>query len=273
MLSYSSYCESADYIKKSLHGFRPEALIILGSGLGALGDMAEDASYIPYEDIPYFVRSTVIGHRGRLVAGTLSGRKVLIMQGRFHPYEGYDCEQVVFPVRVARLLGVDTLIVTNAAGGVNLSFSAGDLMLIRDYIKFNVPNPLIGPNMDEFGPRFPDMSYTFDREYLTIFREVVEARGGTVREGNYFYMSGPQYETPAEIRAIRTLGGDAVGMSTVHECIAANHMGMRTLGISLITNMAAGVVDKPLSADGVVAAASAAGATFRQYMLDFLERM
>lgn len=182
-------------------------------------------------------------------------------------------EESAYPVRVARLLGVQTLIVTNAAGGVNLNLAGGGLMLIQDYIKFTLDNPLMGPNLDEFGPRFPDMTYVFDKGLREKFRQVAESLGEDVAEGVYFYMTGPQYETPAEIRAIRALGGDAVGMSTVPEVIAANHCGMRILGVSLVTNMAAGVLDQPLSGQEVLDAANAAGAKFQRLMLAFLEAL
>jgi len=273
MYRLNDYQASADYIKARLGEIAPKVLIILGSGLGGLASAAERPVYIPYGDIPNFKASTAIGHVGRFVAGYVSGVPVLMMQGRLHVYEGNSMEDVAYPVRTARLLGIDKMIVTNAAGGVNTGFHAGQLMLIRDYIKFTLDNPLVGENIEEFGPRFPDMSYTFDREYMQLFREVAEARGDDIAEGNYFYMTGPQYETPAEIRAIRILGGDAVGMSTVPECIAANHAGMRILGITLITNMAAGVLDQPLSGEEVIAAGNAAGERFMGHVKAFLERI
>ncbi|MEG1811553.1 MAG: purine-nucleoside phosphorylase [Clostridia bacterium] len=273
MYEKDNYIQSTAYINGKLNGFAPEVLLILGSGLGALADAVEHPMYIPYADIPHFKRSTAIGHMGRFVAGSLGGKNVLMMQGRLHVYEGYSMHDVAYPVRIARMLGIDKLIVTNAGGGVNTTFHAGQLMLIRDYIKFTLDNPLIGENIDEFGPRFPDMSYVFDREYMSLFREVAEQGGDDIAEGNYFYMTGPQYETPAEIRAIRVLGGDAVGMSTVPEVIAANHAGMRILGISLITNMAAGVLNRPLSGDEVVAAGNAASGRFMAHMKAFLGRM
>lgn len=273
MFELKHYEESAAYIKGRLSGFAPEVLLILGSGLGGLANAAENPIYIPYDEIPHFKASTAIGHAGRFVAGMLGKKRALLMQGRLHVYEGHSMEEVAYPVRVAKLLGVSSMVVTNAAGGVNLKFHAGQLMVINDYLKFTLTNPLVGQNLEAFGPRFPDMSYTFDREYKRLFREAAQENGDEVAEGNYFYMTGPQYETPAEIRAIRILGGDAVGMSTVPECIAANHCGMRILGVSLITNMAAGVLDQPLSGEEVIEAANAASARFEKHMVRFLEKL
>ena len=273
MYTLEDYKNSADFISGRLNGFKPEILIILGSGLGFLEDMAKDAVYIDYSEIPNFKSSTAIGHRGRFAAGMLAGKRVLMMQGRLHAYEGYTAEEIAYPVRVAKLLGAESMIITNAAGGVNADFKAGDLMMITDYIKFQFLNPLTGPNIDEFGPRFCDMSSVFDREYCKVLRETADELGETLKEGVYFYMTGPQYETPAEIRAIRILGGDAVGMSTVHECIAANHTGMRILGITLISNIAAGMLDRPLSSEEVMEAGEAAKERFSKLILGFIERI
>lgn len=273
MFNYQDYCASADYIRARLGDFKPEVLIILGSGLGGLADEVNSPTYIPYGEIPHFAQSTAIGHAGRFVAGNIGQRRVLMMQGRFHIYEGYDAQQVAYPVRVAKLLGINSMIITNAAGGVNFAFKPGNLMLITDFIKFNIPNPLIGPNMDEFGPRFPDMTHTFDNEYIELFSTIAQEKGETLQRGNYFYMSGPQFETPAEIRAIRMLGGDAVGMSTVPECISASHAQLRVLGVSLITNCAAGILDQPISGEEVVVEADKASARFKGYIAEFLQRM
>jgi len=273
MYTFEHYKQSAEYIRGQLKGFEPQVLMILGSGLGGLADKVKDPIYVPYGDIPHFKRSTAIGHVGRFVAGVLGGKNVLMMQGRLHAYEGHTMEEVAYPVRVAKLLGINSMIVTNASGGVNLTFTDGTLMLMTDYIKFTLGNPLIGDNIDEFGERFPDMTYAFDREYMQLFRDTAAQLNEPIREGVYFYMTGPQYESPAEIRAIRTLGGDAVGMSTVPEVIAANHAGMRILGVSLVTNMAAGVLDKPLSGEEVIAAGIEAGARFERLMSAFVERM
>ena len=270
---YDDYKNSAAYISGRLGGRVPEALLILGSGLGGLANEVEEPVYIPYEEVPNFKSSTAIGHMGRFVAGRLGGREVIMMQGRLHVYEGHSMEDVAYPVRTLAAMGVKRLVVTNAAGGVNASFHAGGLMLIKDYIKFTLDNPLMGENISEFGPRFPDMSYVFDREYMALFRDIAKANGEEVEEGSYFYMTGPMYETPAEIRAIRILGGDAVGMSTVPEVIAANHAGMRILGVTLIANMAAGMLDVPLSGEEVVAAGNAASARFGGYIREFIRRM
>lgn len=272
-MNYQMYCESADYLRKRLGGFQPEALLILGSGLGFLADTVPDAIVVPYGDVPHMRRSTALGHAGRFVAGTLGGRRVLLMQGRLHVYEGYTAAEAAYPVRVARLLGCSRMIVTNAAGGINTSFHVGDLMVITDFIRLAGPNALIGENVAEFGTRFPDMSHVFDRDYIAALHEAARTLGEPLRSGVYYYTTGPQYETPAEIRAMRTLGADAVGMSTVHECITAAHAGMRTLGVSLITNMAAGVLDKPLSGDEVIAEGERAKGRFSRLVLAFLEKM
>jgi len=242
---------TAAFLKDKI-GFTPEIAIILGSGLGKLGDIIKDKAEIPYGDIPGFPHTTVVGHEGKLIAGTLNGRKVLAMKGRFHYYEGNPIDVVVFPVRVFKRMGIESLIVTNAAGGVNTSFSPGDLMLIKDHISFYCRNPLIGENLDELGPRFPDMSAAYDRSVEDLAVSSAKKLGIDLKTGVYSYCTGPSFETPSEIRAIRLLGGDAVGMSTVPEVIAAKHMGMRILGISCITNMAAGILDQPLNHEEVI---------------------
>lgn len=272
-MTYEMYAESADYVRTKLQGFQPEILLILGSGLGFLADTLPDPVYIPYADIPHFKTSTAIGHAGRFAAGTLGGKRALMMQGRLHVYEGYTAAEAAYPVRVAKLLGINQMIVTNAAGGINTGFRVGDMMAITDFIRLAGPNPLDGPNIDEFGPRFPDMSRVFDPEYIRILHETAEGEGETLRSGVYYYTTGPQYETPAEIRAMRALGADAVGMSTVHECITAAHAGMRTLGISLITNMASGVLDKPLSGEEVIAEGERARERFSRLIVEFLGRI
>ncbi len=271
MLEYKDYLEGAGALSEKLGGFVPEILIILGSGLGDLGERLDRPAIIPYSEIPHMRFSTAPGHKGRFLAGELGGRRVLMMQGRLHFYEGWSAEDAVFPIRIARLIGIDKLIVTNAAGGINEAYKPGELMLISDFIKLNAVNPLVGPNIDEFGPRFPDMTRVFDREYMAAFRKTAEKHGETVHEGVYFYCTGPQYETPAEIRAMRILGADAVGMSTVPECIAARHCGMRILGVTLVTNMAAGILDKPLSGEEVIEAGKAASERLSNYVTEFLE--
>ncbi len=220
---------------------RPRIAIILGSGLGALAEAVEDPTIIPYGEIPNWPVSTVIGHEGSLVVGQLEGQHVAVMQGRVHYYEGYSMNQVTLPVRVMQRLGVETLFVTNAAGAVNPAFEPGDLMLITDHLNLlgmAGPNPLRGPNLDEFGPRFPDMSQAYDRQLCAVARQVAEDQKMTLREGVYICLAGPSFETPADLRFLRTIGVDAVGMSTVPEVIVARHSGLRVLGISGISNKA-----------------------------------
>ncbi|MBM7693183.1 purine-nucleoside phosphorylase [Peribacillus deserti] len=248
---YEKLNEAADYLKQKFQD-APVIGLILGSGLGVLANEIENEVKIPYEEIPNFPVSTVEGHAGQLVYGDLSGKKVIAMQGRFHFYEGYTMDQVTFPVRVMKLLGVEKIIVTNAAGGVNESFEAGDLMIITDHINFTGTNPLIGPNDNKFGVRFPDMSEAYSKEYQHIAKKAAASLGLSIKEGIYAGLSGPTYETPAEVRMVRVLGGDAVGMSTVPEVIVARHSGISVLGISCITNMAAGILDQPLSHDEVI---------------------
>ena len=215
--------------------------LILGSGLGELAEEIEEAITIPYNQIPFFPTSTVVGHAGQLVYGTLSGKKVLAMQGRFHFYEGHSMQTVAYPVRVMAALKAHSVIVTNACGGVNESFAPGDLMVITDHINFTGQNPLVGPNDDEIGPRFPDMSDAYTASYREIAQKAAENLALNLKEGVYMGYSGPTYETPAEIRMSRTMGADAVGMSTVPEVIVAAHSGLKVLGISCITNLAAGM--------------------------------
>ena len=247
--------------------------VILGSGLGDYAEALEDAVKLPYSEIPGFPRSTVAGHAGMWCCGTLYGKRVVMMQGRFHYYEGYGMKDVTLPVRVMQKIGVKTLIVTNAAGGVNLGYHPGELMVIGDMFSMTAQNPLIGPNLDAFGPRFPDMSCAFDKELRALAHECANEQGFALREGVYAQMTGPTYETPAEIRMLRTLGADAVGMSTVPEVIVARHGGMRVLGISCITNMAAGILDQPLNhAEGTETANRVKG-QFRNLLDRIIEKM
>ena len=215
--------------------------LILGSGLGELATEVENPIIFNYKDIPHFPVSTVVGHAGRLVYGELCGKKVLIMDGRFHFYEGYPMETVTFPIRLMKLLEVETMIVTNSAGGSNTNFKPGDLMLITDHINITGTNPLIGPNDDRFGPRFPDMSHAYHVYGQEVVRKAAKEVGVELQEGVYTGLSGPTYETPAEVRMVQVLGGDVVGMSTVPEVIVANHSGIKVIGISCITNLAAGL--------------------------------
>ncbi len=264
--------EAASFLRGKLSGM-PELALILGSGLGILGEEVEEAVSFEYGDIPHFPVSTVEGHAGRLIAGTLEGKQVLVMQGRFHLYEGYDGDAVTFPVRVMRALGVKTLIVTNAAGGVNMDYDPGDLMLIQDHINLMFRNPLIGPNDARLGPRFPDMSEGYSKRLRTLARAVSEELGIKLQEGVYCGVLGPSYETPAEIRMIRMLGGDAVGMSTVPEVIAARHSGMEVLGISCISNAAAGILDQPLSHQEVMETAEQVKDTFLKLVRAIVARV
>ncbi|WP_404329173.1 purine-nucleoside phosphorylase [Mesobacillus maritimus] len=247
--------------------------LILGSGLGILADEIENPVKIPYSDIPDFPVSTVEGHAGQLVFGTLNGVVVAAMQGRFHFYEGYSMDKVTFPVRVMKELGIEHLIVTNAAGGVNESFSPGDLMLISDHINNMGTNPLVGPNDAELGPRFPDLSEAYSKDLRKLARDTASRLDIAVQEGVYVGNSGPVYETPAEVRMLRILGGDAVGMSTVPEVIVARHSGMKVLGISCISNMAAGILDQPLSHDEVIETTEKVKATFLLYVKELVQEI
>ena len=264
--------EAAEWIR-SRTKYRPEIGLILGSGLGAIGDIVEAPEAFSYGDIPGFPVSTVVGHAGRLVLGTLEGKEVLAMQGRFHFYEGYSMAEVTFPVRVMKRLGVKTLIVTNAAGAVNKGYMPGDLVLLTDHINLQGTNALIGPNLDGFGPRFPDMSCAYDTDLGRIAKETAFALGFELREGTYVAMTGPNYETPAEVRMARTLGGDAVGMSTVPEVMVAVHSGIRVLGISCMTNMAAGVLDQPLNHEEVIETSNQVRDRFIKLMLGIVKKI
>ena len=267
------YRESADFLRAQLKGFTPKIAMVLGSGLGGLGDEVEHPIFADYKDIPHFKASTAPGHKGRLVFGTLEGQNVAVMQGRMHHYEGYSYEEVTYAVRVLRLLGCEILIVTNAAGCVNTDWNAGDLMLITDQIKMFSESPLRGENLPEFGVRFPDASHLYTPRLQQLARETAAELSIPLREGVYFYCYGPQYETPAEIRAARVLGGDAVGMSTAPEVIVAGHCGMEVLGITLLSNMAAGILDQPLSEQEVLDAAEAAREKFTGLIRACLRKM
>ena len=244
----------------------PELGLILGSGLGDFCGRLEDQTVVPFGQIPGFPVSTVEGHEGAFVFGTYRGRSLAALQGRIHYYEGYTQQELTLPVRVMAKLGVKTVILTNAAGGVNLDFKPGTLMLISDHINFSGKNPLMGPNLDGFGPRFPDMSDVYTRSLREKLKPLAAQAGIPLREGVYVMYSGPSYETPAEIRMFRTLGGDAVGMSTVPEAIAARHAGMQVMGVSCITNMAAGILPQPLSHAEVVETAARVKAEFTRLL-------
>ena len=271
--TYDQCCESARALQARLNGFCPKVLLILGSGLGALADAVEDPIAVPYAQVPPMKRSTAPDHAGQFVFGRLAGTDVAVMQGRLHTYEGWSYADVSFPVRVVRLLGARALLVTNAAGAVNTDFSAGDIMLITDHIKFFGASPLQGPNLDELGPRFPDMSRVYTPALQDVARQCAASLDIPLRQGVYMFFPGPQYETPAEVRAARLLGADAVGMSTVPEAITAAHCGMDVLGFTLCTNMAAGVLDQPLSGEEVIAAGQAAGPRFSALVKACLARL
>ena len=247
-------------------GERPEIGMILGSGLGPLAVRITDAVTVPYEEIPGFLVSTNASHAGKMIFGRLAGKNVVCMSGRFHSYEGYSFEELAVPVRVMKLLGVKVLILTNAAGAVNLSYKPGEIMIISDQIMFSGSSPMRGPNDDSFGPRFFDVSKIYTPSLRKLAEKCGEGSGLTFHEGVYFFMQGPQFETPAEIRAIRILGGDAVGMSTVTEALTAAHCGMPVLGFSVLTNMAAGILDQPLSDEEVNEVGLMVSVRFSAYM-------
>ncbi len=252
--------------------FQPEAALVLGSGLGGFGEMVEDALRIPYASIPGFPVSTVPGHAGQFILGYVRGVPVIVMQGRVHYYEGYPMEDVVMPIRIMGMLGAKKLILTNAAGGVNTAFTPGDLMLLEDHISAFVPSPLRGENLDALGTRFPDMSCVYDRHLRQAAEQAAESRGIALQKGVYLQWPGPNYESPAEIRMFRTLGADAVGMSTVCEAIAARHMGLRVCAVSCITNMACGILPQPLSHEEVQETASRVREKFESLILEMIGR-
>jgi len=261
--------EAKAYIQQHNH-IVPEFGLILGSGLGELADEMVDAVRLPFRHIPHFPVSTVEGHAGQLVLGQLEGKAVLAMQGRFHYYEGYTMQDVVFPIRVMKALGITNLIVTNACGGMNPDFAAGQLMIITDHLNLTGTNPLIGSNVDQFGPRFPDMSRAYTPSFIERAERVAAAHNIIVHKGVYAGISGPYYLPPAELRMLRTLGRDAVGMSTVGEVIAASHMQMRVLGVSCITDMAIADTLEPISHEQVMAMANEAKPKFKQFIKAFL---
>ncbi len=258
--------EHATRVIRSRISVEPRIALVLGSGLGGFADDFEETVSIPYEDIPGFVRSTAQGHAGRLVVGKIDSVPVLAMQGRVHYYEGYSLEEVTFAVRTFGLLGVKTLVLTNAAGGINVQLTQGALMVISDHLNLMGVNPLRGANDERFGPRFPDMSAVYSHELQELVIDEAKAIGVEVRRGIYGALSGPSYETPAEIHLLRNLGADAVGMSTVPEAIVARHMGLEVLGISCITNMAAGISDEPINHEEVMATGDRVRETFAELL-------
>ncbi len=228
---------AAEFISEKLGGRRPQVAIVLGSGLGRLADQIKDQISVPYKDIPFFPQSTAIGHKGNFISGELGGKQVVAMQGRFHYYEGYPMETVTLAIRVFKVLGVQYLFVSNAAGGANPEYNTGDLVIIRDHINM-FPNPLIGPNMDDFGPRFPDMTCAYDLELQKKAVEIGQSMGVELKRGVYLGSTGPTYETPAEVRFYKEIGADLLGMSTIPEVIVGRHCGMRVFGMSVVTNKA-----------------------------------
>lgn len=272
MYDYNSYLESSNYIRSK---FDTEGAIgiILGSGLGNMADEIRDVTVIPYKDIPNFPVTTVPGHEGSLYCGWLEGKKVVCMKGRFHFYEGHDMKTVSMPIRVMKLCGIESVIVTNAAGGCNTSFVPGTLMVIDDFINFMGDNPLRGINSEEFGPRFPDMTKAMCKEYIDMALEAGREIGIDIKHGVYMSFRGPSFETPAEIRFAQTIGADAVGMSTVPELIVARHCGMKTLGISCITNMAAGITGEELTHEEVQETADRVNKEFRQLIKLCVQRI
>lgn len=270
--NYEYYCKSAEYVREKI-GFTPEIGIVLGSALGPFAQHVEDPIVIPYEEIPNFLRSTVATHAGKLICGTIAGKKVVCMSGRFHSYEGYDFHQLTAPVRLFKLLGCRAVILTNAAGGVNPEFKPGDIMVINDQMMFCGFSPLRGKNIPEFGPRFFDVQEMYTPALRELALSCAEGSGLTFHEGCYFFMQGPQFETAAEVRAIRILGADAVGMSTVTEALTAAHCGMPCLGFSVITNMAAGMQKEALSDEEVNEVGKTVGDKFSAYLMNVLEKM
>lgn len=263
---------AVDYILEKLGG-KPDVALVLGSALGGLSEQITEQVIIDYKEIPGFLESTVKSHAGKLICGKLSGKRVVCMSGRFHYYEGYDFEDLVVPVRLMKQLGVDALILTNAAGGIDIAYKPGDIMLIVDHIKLFGASPMRGRNVEEFGSRFFDVTDMYSKSLRTVARDAAAHIGLDLKEGVYFYASGPQFETPAEIRAMRMLGGDAVGMSTVTEALTAAHCGLPVLGLSLISNMAAGVLDQPVDGEEVDLVGKRTAKTFQTFVAEILKRL
>ena len=264
--------KAVEFVKDKMCDFKPQVGIILGSGLGELADEYSKFS-IDYKDIPGFEASTVAGHKGKLVFAEINGKNVVMMQGRFHFYEGHSIQKVVFPIKVMKKLGVETLIITNAAGGVNASFNPSDLMVITDHINFMGQNPLVGKNDDSMGTRFPDMSEVYTPEYVELVKKTGKEVGIDLQEGVYMALTGPSYETPSEVRMARTLGADSVGMSTVPEAMVASWAGMKVIGISCICNSAAGVSTVGLSHEEVIKAANKAKDKFKILVKEVIKKL
>lgn len=266
----NKYEETVKYIEEKIGDIKPKIAIVLGSGLGILAEEITEKIVIPYKEIPNFPVSTVVGHAGELIIGKLEGKTILAMNGRAHYYEGYDLKEATFPIRVFKLLGIEELILTNAAGGVNTEYKPGDFMIIKDHLSFFAESVLRGPNDDEFGPRFPDMSEVYKKDKIAQLEEIIQKHTGRAKVGVYAYMKGPTYETPAEIRALRTLGADAVGMSTVPEAVVANHCGLNVVAVSCITNMAAGILNQKLSHEEVNETANRVKVIFKEIIKEYI---
>lgn len=266
------FIETTNYLKEKIPNM-PEIAIILGSGLGILGEEMTDKIIIPYKDIPNFPVSTVAGHKGELIVGKLNNVNIMIMNGRFHYYEGYQLSEVTYPIRIFKLLGIKTVILTNAAGGINLNFQKGDLMIIEDQLSFFAESALRGPNLEEFGERFIDMSNIYDKDYIEILKPIVKKITGKCHTGTYAYMKGPTYETPAEIKALRILGADAVGMSTVPEAVVCRHCQIKCIGITCITNMASGISNEVLSHEDVKETALKARDNFKKVIMELITKI
>ena len=272
VFGYEQIKTSANYILDMIN-YNPEIAIILGSCLGNLSDEITNATIIDYKDIPYFLNTTVESHAGKLILGELSGKKVVCMSGRFHYYEGYDFEVLVTPIRLFKLLGVKNVILTNAAGAVNEEYKPGDIMVIKDHVKLMGASPLRGKNIEEFGPRFFDMSNAYNKDLRKLAKVTASKLEMVLQEGVYFFWMGPQFETPSEIRVIKALGGDVVGMSTVTETITAVHCGMKVLGLSLISNMAAGILDTPVTTEEVDEVAESSIDSFKSLIRGIIEEI
>lgn len=272
--NFADYRKAADYLSSRLGDFRPEILIVLGSGLSSiLESISENAVSVSFDEIPGFRTPTAPGHKGTLYFGTLEGRNLAVMSGRLHYYEGYSLEEVCFPIRVLRLLGVDKAILTNAAGGINLSFRVGDICLITDHIKLFPDSPLRGANLPEFGTRFPDCTQLYSPRLQNLAREAARAEGQPLQEGVYMIFGGPNYETPAEIRAARALGADLAGMSTVPEALCAGHAGMEVLAFSMVSNAAAGITGEKLTEEEVLESGKIAGKKLAKVLLRCIREM
>ncbi len=268
---YDKLIQCRDAVRK-VTDFEPDVALVLGSGLGNYAENIKIEAEISYSDIPGFPVSTVPGHAGKFIFGYLDNVKIVCMKGRVHFYEGYNISDVVLPARLMKMLGAKILFLTNAAGGLGKGFNAGDLMLITDHVSIFAPNPLIGQNLDELGPRFPDMSEVYDKDLQDVIRQVAKDNGIKLQEGVYCQLTGPSFESPAEIRLLAGLGVSAVGMSTVNEAIAANHMGMKICGVSCISNLAAGISDVPLCHEEVQEAADKAAPLFTKLVTESIKR-